>query len=69
MQQRVPIVLLALAGFAIAGYLSLFQMNIISSIWEPLFGSGSRRILTSSISHLLPIPDAALGAAGICLMR
>lgn len=67
LKQRLPIVLLALVGFAIAGYLSLFQLNIISSIWEPFFGSGSRRILTSSISHLLPIPDAALGAAGYLL--
>jgi Vitamin K epoxide reductase family len=27
-----------------------------------IFGEGSRMMLTSSISHLLPIPDAALGA-------
>lgn len=62
--QRLPIVAVAVVGFLIAGYLSLFQFEIISTVWEPFFGNGSRRILTSRISHLLPIPDAALGALG-----
>jgi uncharacterized membrane protein len=63
-QQRIPIIILALIGFGVATYLSLFQMKIIPSVWEPFFGKGSRTILTSSISYVLPIPDAALGAAG-----
>lgn len=63
-QQRFPIIVLALIGFLVAAYLSLFQMNIISDVWEPFFETGSRTILTSSISYVLPIPDAALGAAG-----
>ena len=33
-------------------------------MWEPFFGDGSRRILSSSVSRVLPIPDAALGALG-----
>ncbi len=65
--QRLPIVALALLGFAIAAYLSLFQLGIISGVWEPFFGDGSRIILTSSVSTILPIPDAALGAAGYLL--
>ncbi|HEX2194331.1 MAG TPA: vitamin K epoxide reductase family protein, partial [Candidatus Limnocylindria bacterium] len=36
-------------------------------VWEPFFGDGSRVILNSSISHLLPVPDAALGAFGYLL--
>jgi uncharacterized membrane protein len=37
---------------------------VFDHIWEPLFGTGSQLILReSSISHLLPIPDALLGAA------
>lgn len=59
-----PIVILALFGFAIAVYLSLFQVDVLDSVWEPFFGDGSRTVLTSSVSHLLPVPDAALGAAG-----
>jgi Vitamin K epoxide reductase family len=37
------------------------------SMPEPFFGEGSRVILTSSISRLLPVPDAALGAFGYLL--
>lgn len=54
-------------GFAVAAYLSLFQMKIIADVWEPFFGKGSRTILTSSISYVLPVPDAVLGAAGYLL--
>ena len=62
--QRVPIIGLALVGTAIAGYLALYQWNVFSTVWEPFFGTGSRVVLNSSISKLLPIPDAALGALG-----
>lgn len=62
--QRIPIVIVALVGFGIAGYLALYQWGIISQVWEPFFGEGSRMILTSKISYVLPIPDAALGAIG-----
>lgn len=65
--QRLPIIGAAIAGFLIAGYLALFQFEIIDSVFEPFFGDGSRVILTSRISHLLPIPDAALGALGYLL--
>ena len=61
--QRIPIVVLALVGTAIAGYLMLFQVGVLDSVWEPFFGDGSERILTSWVSKLLhPIPDAGLGA-------
>ena len=33
-------------------------------MWEPFFGDGSRVILNSPLSHILPIPDAAIGAMG-----
>jgi hypothetical protein len=36
----------------------------VSSVWEPFFGSGSRRILHSWVSKLVPVSDAALGALG-----
>jgi uncharacterized membrane protein len=65
--QRLPIVGLGLIGFAIALYLALYQWDILSSVWEPFFGDGSRIILNSSISHILPVPDAALGAFGYLL--
>ncbi|RIK75843.1 MAG: vitamin K epoxide reductase [Planctomycetota bacterium] len=61
--QRLPIIALAALGAAIAGYLSLFQLQWLADVWEPFFGDGSRRILTSWVSQLThPVPDAALGA-------
>ena len=62
--QRLPIVGLALVGTAIAVYLTLYQVRVLPSVWEPFFGDGSRVILNSKVSRLLPIPDAALGAFG-----
>ncbi len=43
------------------------QFDVIDAVWEPFFGDGSRKILTSRVSHVLPIPDAALGAFGYLL--
>jgi uncharacterized membrane protein len=61
--QRTPIIVLALAGTTVAGYLTLYQVGLIATVWEPFFGAGSERILTSWVSQLLhPIPDAGLGA-------
>lgn len=62
--QRIPIVVLAIIGFVIAGYLALYQFRIIDTVWEPFFAGGSIKILNSHISKILPIPDAALGALG-----
>lgn len=62
--QRIPIVILAVLGFFIASYLAFYQLDWIPEVWEPFFGDGSEIILNSSISHILPIPDAALGAIG-----
>lgn len=62
--QRLPIVALALLGFLIALYLTLYQVKVLPDVWEPFFGDGSRKILNSKISRILPVPDAALGAMG-----
>jgi uncharacterized membrane protein len=62
--ERIPLIALALAGTLIAGYLALYQTGVLDWVWDPFFGSGSRTILTSSVSRILPIPDAAVGALG-----
>jgi uncharacterized membrane protein len=62
--QRLPIVALAVVGTAIATYLALYQWRVFATVWEPFFGDGSERILNSWVSHVLPVPDAALGALG-----
>lgn len=53
-----------MVGALISGYLALYQLEVISTVWEPFFGDGSETILNSSVSHILPIPDAALGMLG-----
>jgi uncharacterized membrane protein len=50
---------LALVGCAVAGYLSLYQLHITSSVWDPLFGSASSQAV---LTWARPIPDATLGA-------
>lgn len=65
--QRLPIVGLALFGFFIARYLMAYQMGHISSVWDPFFGGGTARIITSDVSKAWPIPDAGLGALSYML--
>ncbi|HET6567046.1 MAG TPA: vitamin K epoxide reductase family protein [Rhodothermales bacterium] len=62
--QRLPLVGVALVGFGIASYLTLYQIHVVSHVWDPFFGAGTEKVLTSRISRMLPIPDAALGAFG-----
>ena len=62
--QRLPIIVLAIVGLGIATYLALYQLQVFPTVWEPFFGNDSRKILNSSVSKILPIPDAALGAIG-----
>lgn len=67
-RQRLPIIVLALVGTAVAGYLGAFQQGWIDSAWEPFFGDGTEEIvLESSFSTFFerfPIGDAMLGAIG-----
>ncbi|GAA0360038.1 hypothetical protein GCM10009530_06680 [Microbispora corallina] len=61
-RSRVPIAVLALFGCAVSTYLALFQYGVLSSVWDPFFGDGSRAVLTSAVSRMLPVSDATLGA-------
>lgn len=65
--QRMPLIIIALIGFLIALYLGLYQLRIFPSVWEPFFGDGSVKVLNSSISKALPVPDGLLGAFGYVL--
>ena len=62
--QRLPIVGAAVLGILIAGYMAAFQFKLIDTVWEPFFGNGTRKVLTSKLSNVLPVPDAFLGALG-----
>ena len=50
---------LALIGLGIASYLTLYQIEILPSVWDPVFGHGSRTVLDLTS----PVPDAAAGVA------
>ncbi|MDQ3347925.1 MAG: vitamin K epoxide reductase [Acidobacteriota bacterium] len=41
-----------------------YQYGIVQTVWEPFFGGGSERVLTSRLSFALPVSDATLGALG-----
>lgn len=61
--QRIPIIALALVGLFISRYLAAFQLGHIDSAWDPFFGDGTERIVTSAVSEAWPVSDAGLGAA------
>ena len=64
--QRIPIAVLAGVAFLISTYLALYQWGLIDTVWDPVFGDGTRTVLDSKTSEQmrswLLIPDAALGA-------
>ena len=60
--QRTPIIALGLLGFFISRYLAAYQLGHIDSAWDPFFGPGTERILTSDVSKMFPVSDAGLGA-------
>ncbi|HEX6212693.1 MAG TPA: vitamin K epoxide reductase family protein [Methylomirabilota bacterium] len=60
--QRAPMIALALVGWLVSRHLAAYQLGYIDAIWEPFFGDGTVRVLTSEMSRAWPISDAGLGA-------
>jgi energy-converting hydrogenase Eha subunit A len=52
--QRAPVIALGLLSFFIARYLGAFQLGYIGQVWDPFFGDGTQRVLTSSVSRAWP---------------
>jgi uncharacterized membrane protein len=65
--ERAWLVGVAVLGFGISGYLALYQYGLLEDVWEPFFHGGSQQVLHSFLSRVLPVPDAALGAAAYAL--
>ena len=61
--QRIPVVALAFVGLFFSRYLAAFQLGHIEAAWDPFFGEGTERVITSEVSEAFPVPDAGLGAA------
>ncbi len=55
--KRIAIAGVAFAGLCVAGYLTLYQLGLFSSVWDPFFPKGSPEVL--GLTELFP--DAALG--------
>jgi len=53
---------LALLGWFISRHLAAFQLGYADTAWDPFFGEGTRKVLTSEVSKMWPISDAGLGA-------
>jgi uncharacterized membrane protein len=53
--RRIPVIALAFAGLCLSVYLTLFQINVLSGVWDPFFRS-------EEVLEYLGLPDAALGA-------
>jgi uncharacterized membrane protein len=62
--QRIPIIVLGIFAMFVALYLAAWQFEWVDSVWDPVFGDGTEKVLDSKLSHLFPIPDALLGALG-----
>jgi hypothetical protein len=60
--QRAPMIVLGFAGWLVSRYLAAYQLGYIERVWDPFFGDGTRRVLTSDMSKMWPVSDAALGA-------
>lgn len=62
MTNRFPIVALAFIGLFLSRYMAAFQLGHIDDVWDPFFGEGTARIITSEVSEAWPVADAGLGA-------
>ena len=60
--QRWIMIVTGFLGWIVSRYLAAYQMGYTSEIWDPFFGEGSSIVLTSEVSHSLPVSDGALGA-------
>ncbi len=65
--QRIPVIFFAMVGWFIARYLASFQLHYINYVWDPFFGMGTEKVITSMISQQFPVPDAGLGAMAYSL--
>ncbi len=59
--QRTPVIILAWVGFFGSRYLTAYQLGYIDHVWDPFFGNGTEKVLTSAVSQSFPISDGGLG--------
>lgn len=64
MSKRLLVALFAVLGAILATRLLVYQLGWSGPPFEPFFGDGTIRVVDSSFSRSLPIPDASLGVVG-----
>lgn len=60
--QRIPIISLGFLAWMFARYMAAFQLGYLDAVWDPLFGDGTLKVITSNVSKMFPVADAGLGA-------
>jgi uncharacterized membrane protein len=66
--RELAVIALAVVGIGVASHLAAYQLAWTSTVWDPLFGSGSSdAVLHSRLSDALPVSDAAVGAIAYAL--
>lgn len=60
--QRFPVIFFGILAWFASRYLAAFQLGYIDTVWDPFFGDGTLRVITSDISRDFPVSDAGLGA-------
>jgi len=65
--QRIPVIGMNCLCWFIARYLAAFQLGYIDTVFDPVFGGETIKVLTSTVSKAFPVPDAGLGALAYTL--
>lgn len=65
--QRIPVIFFAIVGWFLARYMASYQLHYINYVWDPFFGLGTQKVITSMISQDFPVSDAGLGALAYSL--
>lgn len=60
--QRIPIIALGFLAWMFARAMAAYQLGYLDAIWDPIFGDGTEKVITSNLSKQFPVPDAGLGA-------
>ena len=63
--RRLPVIALALVGFASAGYVAAYELGYIRSLWAPIFADDVRRIIDSEVSSF---PASVAGLTAVLLL-
>ena len=65
--RRLPLIALALVGFASASYVAAYELGYIASFWDPFFEDEPRRVLDPEALRSHPASVAGLTAVSLLL--